>query len=179
MAQSRSPCWLQHPPNPQRPRIAHVMAVFSDQWNWSFNPSNVRLMRRRLINSGETISGFTAVFCDDWKDSLNEEEEIDNYIWSPKCGRGEDVGFLAQYCDLSKSLPRHKGQHLDTSVGSLLSFVVTPESPSFPSTSSSLEAFHLLPHLLNLKVANLVILGQKSCHHRGARDGKSLQTCCF
>jgi hypothetical protein len=141
MAQSCSPCWLPHPPNPQRQRITHVMAVFSDQWNWSFSPNNVRSRRRRFINSGETISGFTAVFCDDWKDSTNEEEEIDDYIWPPKRGRDEHVGSLAQYRDSSKSPPRDKIQHLESPAGPPIFSVATPESPPFPSTTSSPEAF--------------------------------------
>jgi hypothetical protein len=140
MAQLCSPCWLPHPSNPKRPRITHVTAVFSDEWNWSFSPSNVRSRRRRFINSGETISGFTAVFSDDWKDSISEEE-IDDYIWSSKCARDEKAGFLAQYCDSSKSLPRDKRQHLESPVGSPLCPAVTPESPPFPSTTSSPEVF--------------------------------------
>jgi hypothetical protein len=117
------------------------MAVFSDQWNCSFNPSNVRSRRRRFINSGETISGFTAVFCDDWRDNIDEEEAIDDYIWSSKRGRGEDVGFLAQYRDSSQSLPRDKRQHLESAVESPVFSAVTPESTPFPSTTSSPEAF--------------------------------------
>ncbi len=175
MAQSCSPCWLTYPPNPRRPRNTHVMAVFSDQCNWSFSPSNVPSRRRRFINSGETISGFTAVFSDDCKDSTSEQEEIDDYIWSSKSARDEEVGFLAQYYDSSKSLPPDKRQHLESPVGSPLCPAVAPESPPFPSTTSSPEVFHLLPHLSILKVANLVILDQKSRLHWNIRDGMSLQ----
>jgi hypothetical protein len=141
MAQSCSPCWLAHPPKPQRQRTTHVMAIFSDQWNWSFSPNNIRSRRRRFINSGETISGFTAVFCDDWKDSTNEEEEIDDYIWSPKRGRDGDVGILAQHRDSSKSPPRDKRQHLESPVGSPIFSAITPESPPFPSTTPFPEAY--------------------------------------
>lgn len=50
------------------PRDIRFTAVFSEDWNWPFNPKNPRSRRRRFAHTGERVSGFTAVFCDDWKD---------------------------------------------------------------------------------------------------------------
>lgn len=55
-------------------RDARCKAVFSDDWDWPFNPKKNRSRRRRFANRGERISGFTAVFCDDWKDEEVEDE---------------------------------------------------------------------------------------------------------
>jgi hypothetical protein len=114
------------------------MAVFSDEWNWSFSPKNLRSRRQRFLNSGETISGFTAIFCDDWKDIVDDKEEIDDYIWPSKRGRDEDVDFFVQHWD--SSLPQSKRQRLESPAWSLLSPAVSPESPLSPSANSSPES---------------------------------------
>ncbi|KAI1371672.1 hypothetical protein F4677DRAFT_450156 [Hypoxylon crocopeplum] len=56
------------------PEATSCAAVFSDDWNWPFNTKSRRSRRRRFAHSGERITGFTAVFCDDWKDSKGEDD---------------------------------------------------------------------------------------------------------
>ncbi|OBT82305.1 hypothetical protein VE02_08127 [Pseudogymnoascus sp. 03VT05] len=53
--------------------VPYVKAVFSDNWKWSFNSKDRRSRRRRFVDSGEIISGFTAVFSEDWKDEESDK----------------------------------------------------------------------------------------------------------
>jgi hypothetical protein len=115
-----------------------VTAVFSDEWNRHFSPRNVRSRRRRFLNSGETISGFTAIFCDDWKDDMGEEEVIDDYIWSSKREREENVEFFAQHWDSSQ--PGYKRQRLESPTESVSFLAESPEPQLSPSANSSPES---------------------------------------
>jgi hypothetical protein len=115
-----------------------VTAVFSDEWNRHFSPRNVRSRRRRFLNSGETISGFTAIFCDDWKDDMGEEEVIDDYVWPSKREREEDVEFFAQHWDSSQL--SYKRQRLESPVESLSFLAESPEPQLSPSGNSPPES---------------------------------------
>lgn len=118
--------------------MTHVTAVFSHEWNWSFSPRNVRSRRRRFLDSGETISGFTAIFCDDWKDAIDEEEDIDNHTWPSRCEREGKVDFFVEHWDSSQ--PRYRKRGLESPVESLLFSAESPESQLSPSANSAPES---------------------------------------
>ncbi|KFY79518.1 hypothetical protein V499_01493 [Pseudogymnoascus sp. VKM F-103] len=65
-------CWVERPTN--KNKRTHVVAIFTDEWNRSFNRKNDRKRRRRFLESDEKVSGFTAVFCQDWKDGDSDED---------------------------------------------------------------------------------------------------------
>jgi hypothetical protein len=139
MLESISPCLLLPPPPcATKTRITHVTAIFSDEWNWNFSPRNMRSRRRRFLNSGETISGFTAIFCDDWKDDIDEEEDMDEYIWPSKRAREEDVDFFAPHWDASQ--PDYKRQRLEYEVECLSFLPESPESQLSPPANSPPES---------------------------------------
>ncbi|KAH8780504.1 hypothetical protein F5882DRAFT_379700 [Hyaloscypha sp. PMI_1271] len=138
MPQSYSPCSPSQPPHAKKQRITHVTAVFSDEWNRHFNPRNVRSRRRRFLNSGETISGFTAIFCDDWKDDMGEEEVIDDYVWPSKREREEDVEFFARHWDSSQH--SYKRQRLESPIESVSFLAESPEPQLSPSGNSPPES---------------------------------------
>jgi hypothetical protein len=118
-----------------------VTAVFSAEWNMHFSPRNVRSRRRRFPNSGETISGFTAIFCDDWKDDMSEEEIIDDYVWPSKREREEDVEFFAQHWDSSQ--PSYKRQRLESPIESVPFLAESPEPQLSPSGNSPPESLSI------------------------------------
>jgi len=127
-----------HSPNATRQRMTHVIAVFSDEWNWPFNPRNLRSKRQRFLNSGETISEFTAIFCDDWKDIVEDQEEIDDYVLPSKLGNDENEDSFAQYWDSSQA--RNKRQKLEYQSGSLSTLTASSKSPPSPSVNSTTES---------------------------------------
>ncbi|KAH6683416.1 hypothetical protein B0J14DRAFT_694802 [Halenospora varia] len=69
-------CWRWKPPDAKEGRATHVTAVFSDEWNRSFRSENKRQTLRTDSGSEEEISRFTAIFCDNWKDEKEEEEDV-------------------------------------------------------------------------------------------------------
>jgi hypothetical protein len=143
MPQPDSPGSLSQPPCAEKHRITHVRVVFSDEWNWSFSPRNLRSRRRRFLNSGERISGFTAIFCDDWKDDIDEDQDIDDYILRSKREREDDMDFFTENWDLSQ--PRSKRQRLESRVESLSILAESSESQlssptNFPPESLSFTA---------------------------------------
>lgn len=101
-------------------RVICFTAIFSDDWNWSFNPKNHRSRRRMFDSSGERISGFTAVFCNDWKD--DEEDEAPScayeYVcpnvqclqWYKGCKRKRDVDDIDILTQLFPTWPPYKRQ---------------------------------------------------------------------
>lgn len=66
-------CWAQRRIN--KKKRAHVMPVFTDEWKRPFDRKNNRSRRPRVLDSREKVSGFTAVFCHDWKDDDSEEDD--------------------------------------------------------------------------------------------------------
>ncbi|KAH8656293.1 hypothetical protein BGZ61DRAFT_372722 [Ilyonectria robusta] len=88
-------------PLPQRQmnldlRDIRCTAEFSDDWDWPFNPKNSRSRRRRFAHSGERITGFTAVFCDDWKD------------WEEQRDKASAGGYARARPQSSQSRPGHE-----------------------------------------------------------------------
>lgn len=71
-------------------RATCITAIFSDDWNSSFNSKKMRSGRPRFANSGERMSGVTAVFSDDWKDKDGGNEPLSSRAY--EC-------FHPQRCD--------------------------------------------------------------------------------
>ncbi|KFY89895.1 hypothetical protein V498_06284 [Pseudogymnoascus sp. VKM F-4517 (FW-2822)] len=102
MSQVPQPCWTctscQEPRRANRNQsLTRFTAIFTNDWNRSFNSKNHRPRRRRFARSGETISCFAPVFCEDWKDGENEVEQstptYDEYVFPQKCRRFiRDIG---------------------------------------------------------------------------------------
>lgn len=57
----------------ERKHINH-MGVFSEDWNSHFHPKSWRSRRQRFPQSGARRSGFSAVFCHDWRDEVAEND---------------------------------------------------------------------------------------------------------
>lgn len=65
-------------------KLTGFTAVFSEDWNWSFNPRNLRSRRHAFHQSGEMIYGFAAVFCEDWRDEWICDEVSPHFHEQPR-----------------------------------------------------------------------------------------------
>lgn len=132
MPQSRSSCSQSEASQTKKQKVTHVTAVYSDEWNSSFNPKHIRSRRRKFTSSGEKISGFTAVFCDEWRDG---EEAFDDDTWLSTWENGElDLEFTMRRWDSiqtyndqqDKSFDVDRGAHSAEILHGLLSSSASP-----------------------------------------------------
>lgn len=166
MSQVPQPCWTcascRVPRRANRNQsLTRFTAIFTDDWNRSFKSKNHRPRRRRFARSGETISYFAPVFCEDWKD---DEDEVEapaptyEYVPPQKCRpfirdigckrkSGADVfaGSLTSICR------PYKGQY-EEHYNSWTATSPTPQQNQFeesaPSSRATLEC--LTPPFITL-----------------------------
>ncbi|KFY22584.1 hypothetical protein V491_02756 [Pseudogymnoascus sp. VKM F-3775] len=65
------------------------MPVFTNEWKRPFDRRNHRSRQPRFLESREKVSGFTAVFCHDWRD--DDSEEDDELLVTPELETNMDV----------------------------------------------------------------------------------------
>lgn len=157
-------CWGRTSPSTpginDRQGVPYVTAVFSDNWKWQFNSKDRRSRRRRFADSGEIISGFAAVFSEDWKDDESDKAHsrvsplsCDTCQWDKDCEKNIDA-YVFSTNSTSSTPPPFKRQPEETCSLSRMETIFSPtsrnlqqyqfgdsQSPNWPPSPMSTNTF--------------------------------------